>query len=115
MVYHYHDDAPDVVMIGDTRRRARKEHRCDTCPLGGPPSSAFIPVGQEYRRVTGTQDGEFFTYRSCVGPCPHMVPCASCGGTGQINAPQWPQGDPCPSCDGVGKARAAITGVPANG
>jgi len=100
----YDHDAPDVAQFGDRISRARKEYRCDTCPLGGPPSSAVIPVGQEYRRVTGTIDGEFFTIRNCVGPCPHAGPCGSCGGTGEIPGVN-PFDAMCPRCDGYGKAR----------
>lgn len=101
----YDHDAPDCVQFGDRQQRARKEYRCDTCPLGGPPSSAVIPVGQVYRRITGTIDGEFFSIRNCVGPCPHATACTGCGGTGRID--DMPLGDCCPRCDGYGKIRAA--------
>ena len=108
MSYHWHDDAPEVVMLGDTRQRARKEHRCDACPLSGAPSSAVIPVGQEYRRITGTQDGEFFTSRACVGRCPHTTDCPSCRGTAVIGG-EGIHSHPCPACDGYGRVRAALT------
>ncbi|WP_299010035.1 hypothetical protein [uncultured Caulobacter sp.] len=101
---YYDQDAPDVVQFGDRRQKAVKEYRCDTCPLGGPPSSAIIPVGQEYRRQTGTIDGEFFTSRGCVGPCPHMTDCGLCLGTGVIETDQKIP-ETCPRCDGSGKAR----------
>lgn len=103
MSYHWHgDDAPDVVLFGNRTQRAKKAHRCETCPL---PGRATIPVGQEYRRLTGTTDGEFFVVRECVGGCPHAVDCSACGGTGLEKAGEY-FGDGCPKCGGIGKFRA---------
>lgn len=106
MGYHYpDDDAPVCVILGDRKQRARKEHRCDTCPLDGPRELAVIPVGQEYRRITGTQDGYFFVHRECVGGCPHAENCPDCNGTGLAKSGD-PFGDCCGSCFGVGQLRS---------
>lgn len=51
------DGSPEIC---ETRwPRARKEHRCGEC-------GATVRKGEEYQRISGKYDGEFFDEKTCI-------------------------------------------------
>jgi hypothetical protein len=71
----YGDDGPET--MSTTRRKARKQYRCDEC--GAP-----IPVGTVYEYTWGKWDGDALTFRQhleCVQLWDDIVN-GPCGGEG---------------------------------
>ncbi len=56
------DAAPNVRVLSDTIRIARKPHACDTCPHP-------IEPGMRYRALAMLEDGRFETSKMHDKPC----------------------------------------------
>jgi hypothetical protein len=54
------DDGEFGTLLEDSFRVARKEHKCCEC-------NRDIKIGEEYEYIHGLWDGEFNTFKTCLG------------------------------------------------
>lgn len=66
------DGEPATFLETRIVKRARKQHVCSEC-------GDFIPVGGSYQTASGMNDGDFWTYKTCL-VCTEIRAAFSCNG-----------------------------------